>query len=63
MKAHITPTPANVPNRTVRSTPTNTDQQSVVSTKPASAVEASAPSGSGAPEGDSLHEEGMSFST
>ncbi|PON69681.1 Splicing factor-like protein [Trema orientale] len=57
MKANTTPTRTHVPNRSVRITSTNTEQQSIGSSKPASTVEASAPSGSGAPEGDSLHEE------
>ena len=63
MTAHIARTPARAPNRSVRTTSTNIDQQSVGPTKPASTVEASAPSDSGAPEGDSLHEEGMYLST
>ncbi|XP_062116723.1 nuclear transport factor 2 [Humulus lupulus] len=56
-KANTKPTSVHVANRTVRTITTNTDQQSVGSTKPASTVEASAPSGNAAPEGDSLHEE------
>ncbi|EXC04479.1 Putative G3BP-like protein [Morus notabilis] len=58
MKASTTPTPAYVPNRAVvRTTTTNTDQQSSNSAKHAPVVGVSAPSGSGAPESDSAHEE------
>lgn len=58
MKVSSTPTPTYVPNRAaVRTTTTNTDQQSSNSAKPAPPMEVTAPCGSGTPESDSTHEE------
>ncbi|KAM6593835.1 hypothetical protein CsatA_001538 [Cannabis sativa] len=57
MKSNTKPTSVHVPNRAARAITTNTEQHSVGSAKPASTVEASAPSGHAAPEGDGLHEE------
>ncbi|KAJ0106435.1 hypothetical protein Patl1_18915 [Pistacia atlantica] len=61
-KGNPTPSRAYVPTNNVKPPPANTDQQSVVSAKPAPAPETSAPSIENAPESSSVNEEAEGYS-